>query len=166
MAFKEINIENLSFNPFTLIGKEWALLTAGNEESFNTMTVSWGNMGVMWNKNIVTAFVRPQRYTHGFIENDEYFSLSFYPKDKKNDLLFCGRNSGRDVDKTKEANLTPCFDDAVYFEEAKLVFICKKIYKDTIKPEGFLADYIEGNYSLKDYHDVYMGEIIKVYEKV
>jgi len=166
MAFKEINIKNLKINPFTLIGKEWALLTAGDDKKFNTMTVSWGNMGVMWNKNIVTAFVRPQRYTHDFIEEGEYFTLSFYPEDKKDSLVFCGRNSGRDFDKAKEADLTPVFEDAVFFEEAKLVFVCKKIYKDTIKPEGFIADYIEGNYSLKDYHDVYMGEIVKVYEKV
>ena len=58
MAFQEVKIEDLSFNPFTKIGKEWLLITAGNEESYNTMTASWGGVGVMWGKNAVTVYIR------------------------------------------------------------------------------------------------------------
>ena len=52
MSFKEIKPEELQKNPFTMIGKEWLLVTAKKEEKVNTMTASWGGVGVMWGKNI------------------------------------------------------------------------------------------------------------------
>ena len=61
MSFREVKAEELTMNPFTKIGKEWLLITAGNEEKCNTMTASWGAMGVMWGKNAVTVYIRPQR---------------------------------------------------------------------------------------------------------
>lgn len=164
MAFTEIDVSNFEMNPFKLIGKDWALLTCKNAEKYNTMTVSWGNMGIMWNKNIVTAFVRPQRYTHEFLENGDFFTLSFYNEDMRKALAFCGKYSGKDVDKAQETGLVPVFeDDFVFFKQAKIVLLCKKIYRDTIKPEGFFADYIKESYPIKDYHDIYMGEIVKAY---
>ena len=48
MSFKEINLTDLQFNPFTKIGSQWMLITAGNKDGFNTMTASWGGMGVLW----------------------------------------------------------------------------------------------------------------------
>ncbi len=165
MHFKEVDVNSLSFNPFSLIGKDWALLTAGDLDNFNTMTISWGNMGVMWRKNIVTTYVRPNRYTHDFMENNDYFTLSFFDEDMKEALTFCGKNSGRDVDKISKTGLKPISENSfTFFEQAKLVILCKKIYRDSIRPEGFLADYIKDNYN-DDYHDVYMGEILKVFIK-
>ena len=164
MAFQEIDVTKLEQNPFQLIGKDWALVTAGTPQKYNTMTVSWGNMGVMWNKNIVTAFIRPQRYTHEFLESGDTFTLSFYGEEMRKALSLCGKVSGRDVDKVTEAGLKPVIDgEHIYFEQAKLVFLCKKIYRDQICPEGFLADYIADSYPQKDYHDIYMGEILKAY---
>ena len=164
MAFQEIDVTKLEQNPFQLIGKDWALVTAGTADKFNTMTVSWGNMGVMWNKNIVTAFIRPQRYTHEFLEALDTFTVSFYGEEMRNALAFCGKMSGRDVDKAAKTGLKPVEDgEHIYFEQAKLVFLCKKIYRDRIRPEGFLADYIASSYPEKDYHDIYMGEILKAY---
>ena len=69
MSFREVKAEELTMNPFTKIGKEWLLITAGNEEKCNTMTASWGAMGVMWGKNAVTVYIRPQRYTKEFVYN-------------------------------------------------------------------------------------------------
>ena len=60
MAFKEVAIESLEFNPFTKISKEWMLVTAGDEKKSNTMTASWGGVGIMWGKNIATASIRPR----------------------------------------------------------------------------------------------------------
>ena len=71
MAFKNINISELSFNPFTKIGKEWALITGGDRENYNTMTVSWGQLGVLWNKDVFTCYIRPNRYTYNYLENSE-----------------------------------------------------------------------------------------------
>ena len=101
----------LSLNPFTLIGKDWALLTAGGETGFNPMTVSWGNMGVMWNKNIVTVYVRPQRYTKEFIDRSDKFTLSFFEESMRPALKLCGSKSGRDLNKVEATGLTPIFED-------------------------------------------------------
>ena len=78
MAFQEVKIEDLSFNPFTKIGKEWLLITAGNEESYNTMTASWGGVGVMWGKNVVSVYIRPQRYTKEFVDHNDLFTIAFF----------------------------------------------------------------------------------------
>lgn len=156
----------LSLNPFTLIGKDWALLTAGDETGFNPMTVSWGNMGVMWNKNIVTVYVRPQRYTKEFIDRSDKFTLSFFEESMRPALKLCGSKSGRDLNKVEATGLTPIFEDGTTcFAEAKLVLECKKIYQDKIRPEGFLSPYIKDCYPQEDYHIIYMGEILKVLTK-
>ncbi len=78
MSFQEVSIEELQMNPFTKIGKEWMLITAGNEEKHNTMTASWGGVGVLWGKNVVTAYIRPQRYTKEFVDAQDVFTLSFF----------------------------------------------------------------------------------------
>ena len=81
MAFREIAIESLEFNPFTKIGKEWMLITAGDETKSNTMTASWGGLGIMWSKNVATAYVRPQRYTKEFMDKADTFTLTFFKEE-------------------------------------------------------------------------------------
>lgn len=83
MSFKEVKMEELNFNPFTKIGTEWMLITAGDEKKFNTMTASWGGVGIMWNKNVVTTYIRPQRYTKEFVDTNEYFTVSFMTRSIK-----------------------------------------------------------------------------------
>ena len=95
MAFKEIKIEELSFNPFTKIAKEWMLITAGDEEKSNTMTASWGGLGIMWGKNVATAYIRPQRYTKEFVDNSDTFTLSFLSEEYRKALSVCGTISGK-----------------------------------------------------------------------
>ena len=133
MAFREIKIEELQFNPFTKIGKEWLLITAGDEKKHNTMTASWG----------------------GFGENC------------REALALCGKVSGRDGDKIKEAGLTPYFvDGTTAFEEAEMIFVCRKLYADEIKPEKFIATENDARwYPQKDYHTMYIAEITKVLVK-
>lgn len=164
MAFKEIAIEDLEFNVFHKIGKEWTLITAGNKESHNTMTASWGGLGVLWNKNVATVYIRPQRYTKEFVDANDTFTLTFFDEKYRDALTICGRKSGRDGDKIKEAGLTPCaVDGTTAFEEANLVMVCRKLYVDEIKPENILHEEIDAkNYPQKDYHIVYIAEIEKV----
>lgn len=160
---KEIDIKELSINPFTSFGINWALITAGNQNGFNTMTASWGQMGVLWNKNIITIFVRPQRYTHEFMEEFDNFTVSFYGEDMREALTYCGRHSGRDEDKVKACGLTPISNqETTYFKDAKLVFKCKKIYKDEIRPNNFIDSSIDNQYPNEDYHTVYIGEITQI----
>ncbi len=164
--FREKEISELNFNPFTLIGKEWMLITIGNKDKFNTMTASWGFLGYIWEKNVAVTFIRPPRYTYEFAEKHDYFTLSFFEEKYKDALTFCGTVSGRDRDKIKETGLTPVFEgNFTYFKEAKLVFCCKKIYLDDIDNSRFLDEKIEKFYPKKDYHRMYFGEIIKVLVK-
>lgn len=167
MSFTETSAKELDgFNTFSQIGEKWMLITVGNKEKFNTMTASWGMMGILWNKDVATAFVRPQRYTFEFLEKNDYYTLSFFESKYKKQLSYCGRNSGRNVDKIKETGLTPIFDEqAPYFKEASTVFICKKIYGQFISPEGFIDIDLDKNYENKDYHKMYVGEIIKCLEE-
>ena len=95
MEFKEVKIEDLSFNPFNKIGKQWMLLSAGTEENCNTMTASWGGLGIMWGKQAATVYIRPQRYTKEFVDNSELFTISFLAEDYRKALNFCGSFSGR-----------------------------------------------------------------------
>ena len=159
MKFQERKIEEMQVNPFQLIGKEWMLITAGTEEKANTMTASWGGMGVFWGKNVITTYIRPQRYTKRFIDTNDTFSVSFFSEEYKKILAYCGKVSGKDEDKIKNAKLSTCFYEGTpYFEEAKLVFICRKMCEGEIKPELFIdkeAD--EKWYPQKDYHRMYMG---------
>ena len=165
MNFKEVKPEELSFNPFTKIGKEWMLITAGTEEKFNTMTASWGGVGVFWGKNTATAYVRPQRYTKEFVDANDTFTLAFFGEEYRKALNLCGTVSGRDVDKVGEAGLTPKFlDGTVAFEEAHMILVCKKLCHADLKPEGFDAPENDGKwYPEHDYHTMYISEILKAY---
>ena len=163
---KEILANNLEKTAFEMIGKDSMLLTAGNSESYNTMTASWGGLGVLWNKNVVFAFVRPQRFTFEFMNDNDYFSCSFFNEEFRNALAYCGKYSGRDVDKAKECNLTPDFsENAPYFEEADTVIVCKKLYVQQMTEDSIIDDSIKANYNGDDYHHVFVGEIVKVLKK-
>lgn len=164
MSFKEISINELQINPFTLIGDEWLLITAGTQGKFNTMTASWGGLGVFWGKNSATIYIRPTRYTKQFVDSNDTFTLSFFKNDYKKALGICGSLSGRNIDKVKEAQLSPVFDgENTYFDEAKMVLVCKKMYHTEIKPENFdNPDFDKKIYPEKDYHTIYIGEVLKV----
>ena len=165
MSFREVKAEELTMNPFTKIGKEWLLITAGNEEKCNTMTASWGGVGIMWGKNIATAYIRPQRYTKKFMDETGMYTLSFLSEDYRKALSVCGSVSGKDVeDKWKEAGLHPyAVDGTTAVEEADLIFVCRKLYAQDMKPECFTVDGPDEKwYPGKDYHTMYMGEIVKV----
>ncbi|MDY4693802.1 MAG: flavin reductase family protein [Blautia sp.] len=164
MKFKEIKPEELILNPFTKIGKEWLLITAGDEKKCNTMTASWGAMGVMWGKNAVTVYIRPQRYTKEFVDREERFTLSFLGEKYRKALNYCGTVSGRGTDKIKDAGLTPYYiDQTTGIEEADMIMVCRKMYHDVIKSEGFDVKENDSKwYPEKDYHTMYIGEIQKI----
>ena len=141
------------------------LITAGNEESFNTMTASWGTMGILWHLPIAICYIRPQRYTYIFAERSNYYTLSFFTDEHRKKLQFCGTKSGREYDKIKETGLTPLITSKgnIAFEEARMILECKKLYSDDIKPEHFIIrDLIPKNYPRKDFHRFYIGEITSV----
>ncbi len=165
--FLEMQPEGITDNPFKLIGSDWMLVTAGTLGDYNTMTASWGTMGVLWGKNICISFVRPSRHTYRFMEKNGLFSLSFFEEKHRNILDFCGSRSGRDVDKAVETGLHPVevMPGAIAFEQARLVLVCKKIYTQDLDPSLFIAADIEGNYGGTDYHRFYIGEVLNCYKR-
>lgn len=175
MSLKEIKIEDLNLNPMSMIGNDWWLITAGNNENgFNTMTASWGHLGSLWERpkrkahmGLPTAcvYIRPHRYTKEYMDREDLFTLSVFDEHHKKALGYLGTHSGRDENKIEKTNLTPLFqDDTTMFQEAKMVFVCQKIYHAPILESGFVdQNLIKNNYPLKDFHEMYVGEIIKVY---
>ncbi len=161
---KEINIRDLKKSPVEMIADDWALLTSGNISDWNTMTVSWGMVGELWGKDVAECFVRPQRYTYGYMEKNDMFTLSFFDGGYKKELGICGSKSGSDTDKAKETGFVPIeADGAVTFEQAKVVIVLKKIAVSDINPDGFLDESIMQNYANGDFHKIFIGEIEKVY---
>ncbi|MDD5016965.1 MAG: flavin reductase [Eubacteriales bacterium] len=162
MPFKEIPIETISINPFTKIGDEWALLTAGTKDKgFNMMTASWAGFGRLWEKPVVTVYIRESRYTRRFFEKNTTFTVSFYDESERRALAVCGELHGNECDKVAEAGLTPLFiGDTAAFEEANLIFVCKKILHADVTQNGvhdietFMRMYPEG-----DLHRIYIGEV-------
>jgi flavin reductase (DIM6/NTAB) family NADH-FMN oxidoreductase RutF len=165
---KKISPNEISQNPFELIDDDWFLLSAGDVDSFNTMTASWGGMGVLWNKPVVFCFVRPQRYTYKFMESNKLFTMSFFDDRYRDALSLCGKVSGRQIDKMKATGLKPFEspEGSIFYEQAKLMIECRKLYFSDITPENFLVDGIDANYPKKDYHRMYIGEIVSVFNNV
>ena len=110
------------------------------------------------------VYIRPQRYTKEFIDREEIFTLSFFDGSYKKALTYLGTHSGRDGDKIAKAGLTPLFDSGtIYFEGAKMVFICRKLYHAPLQEDGFVdKSLVENNYPHKDFHEMYVGEMLKV----
>jgi flavin reductase (DIM6/NTAB) family NADH-FMN oxidoreductase RutF len=150
-------------NAIDLIGEEWMLITAGNPERFNTMTASWGTLGVLWNLPVAICFIRPQRFTFQFAESSAYFTLNFLEPGNREILDFCGSHSGRDTDKVRETGLIPLAtrNGNVFFEQCRLALECRKLYSDRIKEDEFiLRDLIRKHYPGKDFHKFYIGQIV------
>lgn len=163
---KRIEVNELNQNVFESIGSQWMLITAGNETACNTMTASWGGLGVMWNKPSAFVFVRPSRYTYEFTEREDAFSLCFFEESYREALRFCGTKSGRDVDKIKHTGLTVCYEEGTpYFVEAETVLICRKRHAQALDPACFTDETVENNYNGSDYHTMYVGEIVAVLKK-
>ena len=162
--FEKVNIQDLKFNPFDEISNHWVLISAKKDGVVNTMTASWGQLGHLWGKNVMTVYIRPQRYTKEFVDAGDYFTVTLFDGYKK-ELGVLGSKSGRDGDKIAEVSFDiEEVENQPTFKQGKMVFVCKKIYSDMIDPKCFLdASLDERWYPQKDYHQRYIGEIIAVY---
>lgn len=161
-SFKEISPEEITDNIFTLIDKDWMLVTAGDVDKCNMMTASWGGAGILWHKPVAFVFIRPQRYTDEFVKQGDYLSLCFFDETYRDVLNLCGTKSGRDIDKVKETGLTPRKGKTggVWFDESRLVLECRKLYADRLQKGSFIdTGLIDKNYPTEDFHHVYIAEI-------
>lgn len=166
-----MDLKNFNLAPLYKLDKEWALLTVGNKNKFNTMTISWGGFGTIWNKPVVTIYVRPTRYTYEFMENHDYFTISFYEEKYKKDLAILGSKSGRNIDKVALTTLTPDFlGQSTSFKEATLTIVCKKIYYQDldinhIDVNSISKDELDRFYQSEPMHRMYIGEVVDIVDK-
>ena len=156
---------DFNINPFTLFDRDWALLTAGSIERFNSMTISWGSLGTLWGKPIATVYVKPVRYTHDFMEESEYFTLGFFEEKYRSALMLMGSKSGRDTDKAAASGFTPePLQSAVTYAQAHTTILCRKLYRQdldlhAVPPEAML------HYRTEAPHTVYIGEVVDMIRK-
>ena len=167
MHYRSLTPEEIRGNVFSMIGKDWMLITAGDVDACNTMTASWGGMGILWGDPVAFAFVRPQRYTFEFMERTHKFTLSFFGGEQREALALCGSRSGRDCDKIALAGLTPVTTSAGYtgFREATLILECETRYADFLRPEAVLDPAVTEHYPTGDYHKMYIGKIVRALVK-
>ena len=148
---------------FGIFDKKWALLTSGNENDFNTMTISWGGLGTIWNKPVATVYVRQSRLTHDYMDKNDLFTVSFYPEECRKILGVLGAKSGRKMDKMHESGLTPVkAGDSMSFKEAEVTLVCRKLFKQCLPKENMPEDVAERFYGGNDLHDMYIGEVIEI----
>ncbi|MCR5594610.1 MAG: flavin reductase [Lachnospiraceae bacterium] len=148
---------------FKQFDKKWALLTAGNEDKFNTMTISWGGLGTIWNKPAATVYVRQSRYTHEFMDDNDLFTVSFYPEEYKDVLGVLGSRSGRDMDKMTGSGLNAVkAGGSMSFKEAEVTLVCRKLFKQCLMKENMPKDVADTLYASNDLHDMYIGEVVEI----
>lgn len=166
--YNEIKVDDLKLNAWKTLDKEWAIVAAGGKKRHNAMTISWGGFGIMWGRPVVTIYLRPQRYTRGFVEKKSRFSLNFMPQTKKyrDAMTYIGRVSGRDEDKMAQVGLEFNLEDKTpTIKDAELIFQCRVLYRGRIEKQNFIErDMAKEYYPEKDYHFVYIAEITEAYQ--
>lgn len=166
---KELNIKDYNKRVFAEIDDKWGIIVAGDKNTgYNGMTVSWGGLGILWNKPVAYIFVRHSRYTHDFLDKSKSMSVSFLGDEFKKAKGLFGSKSGRDIDKFKETGLTAVFDEKTntyYIEEADTALLMKVLYEVEIKEDGMPKEVVEKCYPTKDMHTMYVCEILKYLEK-
>jgi flavin reductase (DIM6/NTAB) family NADH-FMN oxidoreductase RutF len=168
--FKQISPEEISDNVFTLVGKVFPVITAGKEDHFNSMTASGGGLGMLFKKPTTWCILQATRYTLELIEKEQTYTMSYFPNEYKEQILFFGSKSGRDSEKMKEVELTsvktPSGD--MSYKEARLIFECRLTEITTPDPNDFITqeakDYIREAYKdPNEYRKYVFGEITNVW---
>ena len=162
--FREIVPSDLSDNPFTLIGQDWMAVTAAAKGRVNTMTASWGGLGILWGLPVATIYIRPQRCTRELLDESASFSLSVFDESQRPTLSYFGAVSGRDADKIAVSGLTVAYGgETPYFAEARLVLLCRKLYRQAMEPENFVDPVLSHQWCPEgDYHIMYVGAVEKM----
>lgn len=171
-VFKRISPEEICDNIFTLVGKVFPVITAGKKDHYNSMTASGGGLGMLFKKPTTWCLLRADRYTLELIQKEQTYTLSYFPNEYKEQILFLGSKSGRDSEKMKEVELTHIQTPSgnISFAEARLIIECKLTQITTPNPDDFHSqeaiDYINEAYKeASDYRKYVFGEITHVWVK-
>ena len=158
-------MKNFIEKAFRVFDKEWALVTAGPVDNFNTMTISWGGLGTLWNKPVVTVYVKPVRHTHSFLDVNDYFTVSFYGEEYRKDLATLGTLSGRNGNKVEKTSLTAVpAGKSTSFRQAEITLLCKKIYRQDLITDTMPQEAIDKYYIDEAPHTMFIGEVIEIIE--
>ena len=168
-GFKKINVvEDFSDNGF-----EWfrnaLLLAAGDRTKSNAMTIGWGGIGTLWQKNALTVYVAEKRYTKEFMDRSDYFTVMAFDEENGKVLQYMGTKSGRDGDKAQALGLHTAYTEngTPYYTEATMVIECKIMYAAPFDPDGFKSDVPKNMYRHfpAGIHSMYIGEVINAWKK-
>ena len=158
-------MKSLELDVFHAYGADWALVSAGSLEDYNTMTVSWGGLGTLWGKIVATVYIRPNRHTYGYLENNEFFTVSFYPEEYRADLKTLGTLSGKDCDKVAQTGLTAvAAGESVTFAQAKRTLLCRKLFAQDLDPNAIPQQVMDTFYAKEPVHRMYIGEVVEILE--
>lgn len=167
MRLQAIDVKTLTPEIFQVLGSQNALLTAGNRNRCNTMTIGWGQMGQVWNLPVCTVYVRPERYTYEFMETQDYFTVSVLPESERKTMALCGSKSGRDTDKIQACGLTLRYGagDAPFFDEAEWALVCRKLYVQDLDAAAVQGSSAVLSFygKMGDWHRAYTGEVVEAY---
>ena len=170
--FRAIAPQEIADNVFKLVGEDYTVITSGQVPTQNSMTASFGGMGILFEKPATWCFLRANRYTLEKIRENQTYTMSYFPEDYKEQVIFFGTKSGRASDKMRETKLTAVATPSGLptYAEARLVLECRLIEVTTVGPDDFLTQegraFVEDGYrDAKDYHKLVFGEITKVWVK-
>ncbi|GHU57882.1 hypothetical protein FACS189411_12360 [Bacteroidia bacterium] len=159
-------------NVFKLVGEDFYAVTAGKEDHYNSMVGSGGGWGLFFRKPTTWCLFRSDRYTLELIQKEQTYTLSFFPDEYKQQMLFLGRKSGRDSEKMQEASLTPVQlpTGDISFNEARLIIECKLTALTTVEPNDLYSqeaiDYTSEEYEdPTHYRKLAFGEITGAWVK-
>ena len=131
---------HLEADVFRKFDKQWALVTAGTPEHYNTMTISWGGLGTLWERPVATVYVKKNRYTLAFMEESDYFTVSFYPEEQRRALSLLG----------------------ITFRQAETTLVCRKIYCQDFALDQIPQDVQDLFYRDEPVHRMYIGEVVDI----
>ncbi len=169
--FKTVDVKNIPGDVFTLISKDYAVLTAGNPSHYNSMVAGWGGWGTLFSKPTTFLMLRSNRYTLELMRKEQKYTMAFFGNEYKDDVISFGKQSGRDSDeKMKNTKLTAVETPSgnMAFKEAKLIIECKLVQVTTVSPDDFYTEesqkfVIDAHAETGDYHKVVFGEITNVW---
>ncbi len=160
---KEISINEFNYNAFNKFGKDWALVVVKDNNEDNAMTISWGQLGILWSKPVVSVYIRNTRYTKKMMDNSSTFSVCFFSEKYRKELNICGRKSRKDTDKITECSFSRAYEDnTLYLKEASIIFILKKLYQVDLPISDSTHPSIKKHYKEGESHTQYIGEVIKI----
>lgn len=155
--------KKLELDIFARFENKWALVCAGNKDSFNAMAISWGGLGTLWERPAATVYVKPIRYTWEFLQKYDWFTVIFLPEELKKAVGIMGTKSGRDCDKVRLAGLNPVFlENGVTFAEAETTLVCRKMYSQDLKRDTMPADVVADYYATEEPHTMFVGEVTEI----